>query len=86
MDHNQENKPNLQVSYSTSLPRIVNTSDIVALSTIHTGMLDKFIDYLSAFTRVELADQLSPLLIYDISLEKYKPQPQFATKDNIRLL
>ena len=49
-------------------------------------MLDKFIDYLSAFTRVELADQLSPLLIYDISMEKYKPQPQFATKDNIRLL
>ena len=49
-------------------------------------MLEKFIEYQSAFDRVELADQLSPLLIYDHALKKYRPQPQFATKNSIRLL
>ena len=86
VDHNPENKPNLQVSYPTSPPHIVNTNDIIVMSTIHKGMLIKFIDYLAAFTRVELADQLSPLLIYDIALEKYTPKPPYATKNNIRLL
>ena len=65
---------------------MVNTSDLMSMTTIQKGMLDKFINYLADFNRVELADQLNPLLIYDLDLEKYTPQLEYATKSNIKLL
>ena len=49
-------------------------------------MLNTFLQYLDAFDRVDVADQLNPLLIYNLDLQKYTPQLDIATKDNVKLL
>ena len=79
-------KSNLQVNNQQSSPLMVNTKDILILTPAQHLMLNKFLEYLDAFDRVDIADQLNPLLIYNLDLQKYTPNLDIATKDNVKLL
>ena len=49
-------------------------------------MLNNFLEYLDAYDRVNIADQLNPLIVYNLDLKKYTPNLDTATKDNVKLL
>ena len=43
-------------------------------------MLNNFLEYLDAYDRVNIADQLNPLIVYNLDLKKYTPNLDTATK------
>ena len=65
---------------------MVNTKDIQILTSAQNLMLNNFLEYLDAYDRVNIADQLNPLIVYNLDLKKYTPNLDTATRDNVKLL
>ena len=76
----------LTINNQQESPLMVNTKDILILTPAQHLMLNNFLEYLDAYDRVNIADQLNPLIVYDLDLKKYTPNLDTATRDNVKLL